>query len=259
MNSDLVVKHKLVNFIQSAALVLLLAGLMSYLALAIAGEFLAWLAFIAVVILFISNPSLTPQFILRMYDARPVGPNDAPQLHQLIQVLAERAGLNRMPKLYYIPSRVINAFAMGTSDDSTIAISDGVLRKLSFEELAGILAHEITHVRNNDIRVMTFVVIRPVPGVYQFAVDSVDRFANKLVAVAGDGFCAPDIRPDSTGIVPYTRIRRGSWVSHFVGRRQAIGIGIGENGALPPQLSGHVVCACTENTGTVPVANASTD
>lgn len=159
MNSDLVVKHKLVNFIQSAALVLLLAGLMSYLALVIAGEFLAWLAFIAVVILFISNPSLTPQFILRMYDARPVGPHDAPQLHQLVQVIAERAGLSQVPKLYYIPSRVINAFAMGTSDDSTIAVSDGVLRKLSFEELAGILAHEITHVRNNDIRVMTFADI----------------------------------------------------------------------------------------------------
>jgi heat shock protein HtpX len=94
-----------------------------------------------------------------MYDARPVAPNDAPQLHQLVRALAERAGLSQTPKLYYIPSRVINAFAMGTTDDSTIAISDGVLRKLSFEELAGILAHEITHVRNNDIRVMTFADI----------------------------------------------------------------------------------------------------
>ncbi|MGD8560033.1 MAG: zinc metalloprotease HtpX [Gammaproteobacteria bacterium] len=159
MDSELVVRHKFVNFVQSAALVLLLAGLMSYLAWAIAGEVLAWFAFIAVLLLFISNPVITPQFILRMYDARPVTAYDAPQLHQLVQVLSQRAGLKQTPKLYYIPSRVINAFAMGSSQDSTIAVSDGVLRKLSFEELAGILAHEMTHVSNNDIRVMTFADI----------------------------------------------------------------------------------------------------
>ena len=159
MDSELVVKHKLLNFLQSAALVLLLAGLMSYLALAIAGEFLAWIAFAAVLILFISNPVITPQFILSMYDAKPVSERDAPQLYQLIGALAQRAQLKQTPKLYYIPSRVINAFAMGSTHDSIIAISDGVLRKLSFEELAGILAHEITHVSNNDIRVMTFADI----------------------------------------------------------------------------------------------------
>lgn len=159
MDSELVIRHKLLNFLQSAALVLLLAGLMYYLALVIAGEFLAWLAFASVVVLFFGNPKITPQIILRMYNARPVSHLDAPQLHQLVSALTERAGLKQVPRLYYIPSRVINAFAMGSSYDSTIALSDGVLRKLSFEELAGILAHEITHVRNNDIRVMNFADI----------------------------------------------------------------------------------------------------
>ncbi|WP_455207663.1 zinc metalloprotease HtpX [Kaarinaea lacus] len=159
MDSDLLVRHKFLNFFQSAALVLLLAGLMAYIAAVIAGEVLAWIAFAAVIVLFFSNPVLTPQFILRMYDARPIRIHDAPQLHQLIDILAQRAQLKSKPKLYYIPSHVINAFSMGTPDDSLIALSDGVLRKLNFEELAAILAHEITHVKNNDIRVMTFADI----------------------------------------------------------------------------------------------------
>ncbi len=159
MDSELLVRHKFLNVFQSAALVLLLAGLMSYIAAAIAGEVLAWIAFGAVVILFFSNPVIAPQFILRMYNARPIDFYDAPRLYQLIETIAQRANLKMTPKLYYIPSHVINAFSMGTPKDSLIAISDGVLRKLNFEELAAILAHEVTHVKNNDIRVMTFADI----------------------------------------------------------------------------------------------------
>jgi len=159
MNGDLVLRHKILNLFQSAALVLLLAGLVSYLALVIAGEALAWFMFAAVLVLFMSNSAITPQFILRMYNARPLSEYEAPQLHQLVNAIAQRAGLKAMPKLYYIPSRVINAFAMGTGKSSIIAVSDGVLRKLSFEELAGILAHEITHIQNHDIRVMMFADI----------------------------------------------------------------------------------------------------
>ncbi|WP_455221232.1 zinc metalloprotease HtpX [Kaarinaea lacus] len=159
MDSDLLVRHKFLNFFQSAALVLLLAGLMSYIAAAIAGEVLAWIAFAAVLILFLTNPVIAPQFILRMYNARPIDFYDAPRLYQLIEFIAQRAGLKVAPRLYYIPSNVINAFSMGTPKDSLIAISDGVLRKLNFEELAAILAHEVTHVKNNDIRVMTFADI----------------------------------------------------------------------------------------------------
>ena len=159
MDSELVVKHKLLNVFQSAALVIILAALMAYIAWAIAGDVLAWVAFAAVVFLYVTNPLLTPKFILRMYDARPIARQDALPLYQLVEIIAKRAQLKQAPKLYYIPSRVINAFALGSSDDSVVAISDGVLRKLDFDELAAILAHEITHVKNNDIRVMTFADI----------------------------------------------------------------------------------------------------
>ena len=159
MDSNVLVKHKILNFFQSASLVLILAGLMAYLALVIAGEVLAWFAFAAVIILFFSNASVAPHIILRMYNALPLSQHDAPSLHNLVFAITQRAGLKQMPQLFYIPSRAINAFALGSARDSSIAISDGVLRKLSYEELAGVLAHEITHIRSNDIRVMMFADI----------------------------------------------------------------------------------------------------
>ena len=159
MDSESIVKHKLLNVFQSAALVILLSILMAYIAWVIAGEVLAWIAFAAVLFLYFTNPIIAPQFILRMYNAKPISRYDAQSLYQLVNVISERAQLKQPPRIFYIPSRVINAFALGSANDSVVAISDGVLRKLDFEELAAILAHEITHVKNNDIRVMTFADI----------------------------------------------------------------------------------------------------
>jgi len=154
-----VTRHKLLNIIQSFALVLLLAGLMSYVAYIIAGEWLAWMTFIMVIILFLANPMIAPHIILRMYRAQPLTAHQAPALQRLVSVLAQRAGLESVPRLYYVPSYVLNAFAIGSVRESAIAVSAGILQRLSLEEMAGILGHEITHIKNNDIRVMTFADI----------------------------------------------------------------------------------------------------
>ena len=58
------------------------------------------------------------------------------------------------PRLYYIPSRMLNAFAVGERDDAVIALTDGMLRTLSLRELAGVLGHELSHIRNNDLWLM---------------------------------------------------------------------------------------------------------
>ena len=68
--------------------------------------------------------------------------------------IARRAGFPRTPSLYLVPSRVLNAFAVGTRDNAAIAVTDGMLRSLSLRELAGVLAHEISHIRNRDLWVM---------------------------------------------------------------------------------------------------------
>ena len=93
--------------------------------------------------------------ILRMYKASPISYQQAPQLVELFDELCRRAGLQTSPHLFYIPSRLPNAFAVGTGKSASVAVTDGLLRMMNSRELAGVLAHEIAHVINGDIRVMT--------------------------------------------------------------------------------------------------------
>ena len=93
--------------------------------------------------------------LLRMYKASPIQPQQAPQLVEIFEVLCQRAELEVPPRLYYIPSRLPNAFAVGTGQSASVAVTDGLLRMMNPRELAGVLAHEIAHVVNGDIRVMT--------------------------------------------------------------------------------------------------------
>jgi heat shock protein HtpX len=91
------------------------------------------------------------KLVLKMYRARPVGMNEAPELYRIVQNLATRAGMP-MPKLYIIPSEAANAFATGRSPEhAAVAATEGILRLMSEEELEGVLAHELSHVRNRDI------------------------------------------------------------------------------------------------------------
>ncbi len=68
--------------------------------------------------------------------------------------LEQRAELETIPALYWIPSRTVNAFATGTKDDAAIAITDDLLQLLSPRETAGVLAHEVSHIANNDMRLI---------------------------------------------------------------------------------------------------------
>ncbi|HSS65244.1 MAG TPA: zinc metalloprotease HtpX, partial [Gammaproteobacteria bacterium] len=81
-------------------------------------------------------------------------PRQAPGVFRVLDTLARRAALPALPKLYYIPSSVINAFAVGTRRSAGIAVSDGMFQALSERELCGVLAHEISHIRHNDTWVM---------------------------------------------------------------------------------------------------------
>jgi len=98
---------------------------------------------------------VSPNMVLRMYKARPVTAHNFPAGYRMIQELASRANLPATPKLHVIPSRMMNAFAVGRRDDSAIAVTDALLRNLTLRELAGVLAHETTHIANEDIKVMS--------------------------------------------------------------------------------------------------------
>lgn len=98
----------------------------------------------------------SPQMVLTMYKAQAVDEADFPVGVRILRELSKRADLPEMPQLYVIPSEMLNAFAVGRRENSAIAITDALARRLSARELAGVLAHEISHIANEDLKVMAF-------------------------------------------------------------------------------------------------------
>lgn len=95
------------------------------------------------------------KFVLWSYRAKIVTEADAPSLYRLVREAATQAGLP-MPKVAIVPSQTPNAFATGRNPNhAVVAVTEGILRLLSEEELRGVLAHEVSHVRNRDILVMS--------------------------------------------------------------------------------------------------------
>ncbi|MBX6366993.1 MAG: zinc metalloprotease HtpX [Rhodospirillales bacterium] len=95
------------------------------------------------------------RMVLGMYGAREVDAYAAPELHGLVSELARRAGLP-MPRVYIVETEQPNAFATGRDPEhAAVAVTTGILRALSREELAGVLAHELAHIKNRDTLTMT--------------------------------------------------------------------------------------------------------
>jgi heat shock protein HtpX len=95
------------------------------------------------------------KIVLRMYGAQPLSEAQAPGVYGIVRNLATRAGMP-MPKLYLISSPTPNAFATGRNPDhAAVAVTDGILRIMSAEELEGVLAHELSHVLNRDVLIST--------------------------------------------------------------------------------------------------------
>ena len=95
------------------------------------------------------------KMVLRMYGARPLDPQGAPDLYRMVQELAARAGIP-MPKLYIIENPQPNAFATGRNpENAAVAVTTGLMKILNRDEVAGVVAHELAHVRNRDTLIMT--------------------------------------------------------------------------------------------------------
>jgi heat shock protein HtpX len=97
------------------------------------------------------------RIVLSMHNAREVDAQSAPEFHGLVRDLAQRAGLP-MPRVYLIDEPHPNAFATGRDPDhAAVAATTGLLSMLSREEVAGVMAHELAHVKNRDTLIMTMV------------------------------------------------------------------------------------------------------
>ena len=137
-------------------MIIALTALVAYLGLILAGPWLAWSAVFVIILAYFFNPLLSPQVVLKLYRGRVLRFDEAPQLYQIVNTLSQRAGLVKPPTLYYLPSDVMNAFATGHPQDAVIGLSDGILRRLNLQELAAVIAHEISHLRHDDLKVMAF-------------------------------------------------------------------------------------------------------
>ena len=147
-------KHKIVNWLHSLMLLAGMALLLGLLGWIFAGPSgIRWAVIITVISLIVS-PHLSPKVILRWYAAKPLIPHQVPDLYAALQELAQRAGLSRPPVIYYVPTKMLNAFTTGSPDNAAIAITDGLLNTLSMRELNAVIAHEVAHLKNNDLWIM---------------------------------------------------------------------------------------------------------
>ena len=135
--------------LKTAALLGLLSALFLYLGQLLGGEGGLMLAFLFAVVMNFGSYWFSDKIVLAMYRATQVGPEHP--LHQLTAELVRRADLP-MPKVYVIPDDSPNAFATGRNPQhAAVAATEGIMRILTRDELAGVMAHELAHVKHRDI------------------------------------------------------------------------------------------------------------
>src|SRR5256886_4874932 len=110
--------------------------------------------FVAVAMNFVSY-WFSDKMVLAAYGAQPIEEASAPRLYAIVHRLTTRAGIP-MPRIYLIPSETPNAFATGRNPEhAVVAVTGGIMRILDEEELEGVLAHELSHVKNRDVLIST--------------------------------------------------------------------------------------------------------
>jgi len=146
---------RLRNFVHSVILIGGIGAIMAGSAWLLFGRSGMIWSFILIGVLLLISPRLTPELLMRMYGARRITQPQGTPILRVVHELARRAELPSVPNLYVLPSPVINAFATGTQSDAIVAVSQGMLNNLGPQEITGVLGHEIAHVRNNDIWIMS--------------------------------------------------------------------------------------------------------
>lgn len=147
-------RYRLKNSLQLILLITTMMLILSLIGWVIAGETgVLWSVLIGL-FLFISVPKISPQTLLSMNGAKYLSYAQAPEIHNIVQWLAEQAELTKTPELYYIPRNILIAYSVGKQPNTAIAISNGLLEILNKKELIAVIAHEISHIKHNDILVM---------------------------------------------------------------------------------------------------------
>jgi len=143
------------NYIKTAMLMVILTLLLVFAGGALGGK--SGMTFALIIAFFMNFITyfFSDKIVLKMYKAREVTEAEAPVLHRIVRRLSQKAGMP-MPKVYIIPDMSPNAFATGRNPNhAAVAATEGIMQLLTEEELAGVMAHELAHVRHRDILIGT--------------------------------------------------------------------------------------------------------
>lgn len=159
------------NIFKTFALMALLTGLMVAVGGALGGHSFAMVMLVISIGMNFFSYWFSDSIVLKMYSAREVSATDAPQLYEIVEKLAQNANLP-MPRVYIIDSDVPNAFATGRNPDhAAVAVTTGIMKALDYNEISGVLGHELAHVKHRDILIGT--IAASMAGVISLVADVV--------------------------------------------------------------------------------------
>ncbi|NUN10473.1 MAG: zinc metalloprotease HtpX [Ignavibacteriaceae bacterium] len=145
------------NTLKTVFLMTLVMVLFLFVGGALGGETGLAVAFFFALLMNFGSYWFSDKIVLKMYGARQVSANEVPKLYSMVQELSHHAKLP-MPKVYVIDSATPNAFATGRNpQNAAVAVTTGILKILNTEELGGVIAHELAHIKNRDILTGTIV------------------------------------------------------------------------------------------------------
>jgi heat shock protein HtpX len=143
------------NLIKTGVLLAALTSLVVLIGGAVGGQQGMLIAFVLAIAMNFGSYWFSDRIVLSMYGARPIEESQAPDLYRIIRRLSTKAGIP-LPRVYLIQGDTPNAFATGRSPQhAAVAVTEGLMRMLDDEEIEGVLAHELSHVRNRDTLTMT--------------------------------------------------------------------------------------------------------
>ena len=141
--------------IRTAFLLILLSGLMLFIGRAMGGSSGLLIAGGFALVMNVGSYWFSDKIVLAAYKAKQLSPEEAPMLHRMVEELSAAAGIPK-PRLFVIPDPSPNAFATGRDPEhAVVAVTEGILRLLSPDELRGVVAHELGHIVNRDILVQS--------------------------------------------------------------------------------------------------------
>ena len=139
--------------LRTAVLLGLLTGILLFIGHLIGGQTGVVIAFIIAAVMNFMSYWFSDKIVLSMYRAKEISPEEAPWLHRIVEELSRRANIPK-PKIYLVPMEQPNAFATGRGPGhAAVAVTRGILEILDEEELKGVLAHELAHIKNRDVLV----------------------------------------------------------------------------------------------------------